>query len=86
MDAGDFTRHLIVGTPGEIMVLKNSDEIGHTIYAEANEKRYWDIDYMPANSATSRKISWEVDEFVELKCKIHSYMKAWAGAINPNRK
>lgn len=78
---GDFIKNLVVGAPGEDIVLKNSDEIGHTIYAEDEGKQRWSIDYMPANSSTVRKIDWAEGEFVELKCKIHSYMRSWAGAI-----
>ena len=38
---GDFTSNLIVGPPGEDIVLRNSDSVGHTISAEANGKRLW---------------------------------------------
>jgi len=81
-DDGDFTKRLIVGAPGEQIVLRNSDEIGHTIYAELNPPEHvWDVDFMPANSSTSRPLSTNVDEFYTLKCKLHDYMLSWAGAI-----
>ena len=81
-DGGDFTKRMIVGPPGEAIVLRNSDEIGHTIYAQSEiRERLWDVDFMPANTTTSRAISWKIDEFAELKCKLHLYMQAWAGAI-----
>ncbi len=78
---GDFIKNLIVGSPGEDIVLRNSDLVGHTIYAEANGERNWDIDFMPPNSSTVRKIDWQKDEFVTLQCKLHEYKKAWVAAI-----
>ena len=78
---GDFTKNLIVGSPGEDIVLRNSDLVGHTIYAESNVEKHWNIDFMPPNSSTVRKIDWQKDEFVTLQCRLHEYMKAWVGAI-----
>ncbi len=80
---GEFTEALIVGNKGALMSLRNSDEVGHTIYVkDKRQKVDWRLGYMPPNSQYSQELYWENDVFVELRCKLHLYMSAWAGSIS----
>ena len=80
---GDFTEKLIVGNKGSTMSLRNSDEVGHTIYVKDKRRDIkWQLNYMPPGSAFEKDIFWEEDIFVEMRCRLHLYMSAWVGSIS----
>jgi hypothetical protein len=80
---GDFTEKLIVGNKGSAMSLRNSDDVGHTIYVKDKRRDIkWQLSYMPPGSAFEKDIFWEDDIFVEMRCRLHLYMSAWVGSIN----
>ena len=80
---GDFTQRLIVGQRGARMSLRNSDDVGHTIYVKDKRQDVnWRLDYMPPLSRFEQELFWEEDVFVELRCRLHEYMSAWAGSIS----
>lgn len=82
-EGGYFTEKLIVGSQGSQMTLRNSDEVGHTIYVKDKKQDVnWRLDYMPPNSEFKQALFWEEDTFVEMRCKLHLYMSAWAGSIS----
>ena len=79
---GDFTERLIVGNKGSTMNLRNSDEVGHTIYVKDKQQNVeWRLDYMPPHSQFEQALYWDEDVFVEMRCKLHLYMSAWVGSI-----
>ncbi|MEE8057731.1 MAG: hypothetical protein V3T17_07855 [Pseudomonadales bacterium] len=80
---GDFTEELIVGNPGSIISLRNSDEVGHTIYVKDKRRDIrWQLNYMPPGSRFKQALFWDEDVFVEMRCRLHLYMSAWVGAIS----
>ena len=80
---GEFTERLIVGAKNSTIQLKNSDEVGHTIYVkDKRQKVRWQLDYMPPHSQFTQELYWEEDVFVEMKCRLHRYMSAWVGSIS----
>jgi len=79
---GDFTEKLIVGNKGSTMSLRNSDDVGHTIYVKDKRKNIkWQLSYMPPGSVFEKDLFWEEDIFVEMRCRLHLYMSAWVGSI-----
>ena len=79
---GYFSSKLILGNQGDTMSLRNSDDVGHTIYVKDKKQDVnWQLNYMPPGSRFEQKLFWENDVFVELKCRLHLYMSAWAGSI-----
>lgn len=79
---GHFTEKLILGRQGSLMSLRNSDEVGHTIYVKDKKQNVkWQLSYMPPNSSFEQELFWPEDVFVEMKCRLHLYMSAWAGSI-----
>ena len=80
---GYFTNKLILGNKGSQMSLRNSDEVGHTIYVkDKKQKIRWQLNYMPPGSVFSQELYWDNDIFVEMKCRLHLYMSAWVGSIS----
>ncbi len=79
---GHFTEKVIVARQGSVMSLRNSDDVGHTIYVkDRKHKIRWQLDYMPPASRFEQELFWPDDVFVELRCRLHLYMSAWAGSI-----
>lgn len=82
---GHFTQKLIVGKQGSEMLLRNSDDVGHTIYVkDIRQNVKWQLNYMPPKSEFKQALFWEEDTFVEMRCRLHLYMSSWAGSI-PSR-
>ncbi|MEY8263418.1 MAG: hypothetical protein RPR98_04365 [Bermanella sp.] len=80
--AGDFTQKLIVGNQGSTMSLRNSDDVGHTIYVKDKRRNIkWQLGYMPPGSNFEKALFWQEDIFVEMRCRLHLYMSAWVGSI-----
>jgi len=80
---GDFTERLIVGQRGAHMSLRNSDDVGHTIYVKDKRQGVnWRLSYMPPLSRFEQELFWDEGVFVELRCRLHEYMSAWAGSIS----
>lgn len=80
---GFFTQKMIVGRQGSLMSLRNSDDVGHTIYVKDKRRSIrWQLDYMPPGSRFEQELFWEEDTFVEMRCRLHLYMSAWAGSIS----
>jgi len=80
---GDFTESLIVGQRGARMSLRNSDDVGHTIYVKDKRQGVnWRLNYMPPLSRFEQELFWDEGVFVELRCRLHEYMSAWAGSIS----
>jgi len=80
---GYFTDKLILGNKGTTMSLRNSDEVGHTIYVKDKKQNVsWQLNYMPPESEFEQKLFWDNDVFVEMKCRLHLYMSAWVGSIS----
>ncbi|NRB36907.1 MAG: hypothetical protein HRU20_00400 [Pseudomonadales bacterium] len=80
---GDFTEKLIVGNQGSTMSLRNSDDVGHTIYVKDKRKNIkWQLSYMPPGSIFEKELFWQEDIFVEMRCRLHLYMSAWVGSIS----
>ena len=80
---GYFTQKLIVGKQGSVMSLRNSDDVGHTIYVKDKRQDIrWQLNYMPPGSRFEQDLFWEEDTFVEMRCRLHLYMSAWAGSIS----
>jgi len=80
---GDFTERLIVGQRGAHMSLRNSDDVGHTIYVKDKRQGVnWRLNYMPPLSRFEQELFWDEGVFVELRCRLHEYMSAWAGSIS----
>ena|GEM_PF-789686 len=80
---GFFTQKLLLGNQGSMMSLRNSDDVGHTIYV--NDKKHkikWQLSYMPPGSSFEQELFWQEDIFVEMKCRLHLYMSAWVGSIH----
>ncbi|NQZ05779.1 MAG: hypothetical protein HRT35_01330 [Algicola sp.] len=81
--AGYFTEKLLLGSQGSTLSLKNSDEVGHTIYVKDKKQNVkWQLGYMPPESSFEQKLFWQDDVFVEMKCRLHLYMSAWVGSIS----
>jgi len=81
--AGYFTEKLIVGQQGSLLNLSNSDDVGHTIYVRDRKKDIkWQLNYMPPGSSFDQELFWDDDIFVEMRCRLHLYMSAWAGSIS----
>ena len=79
---GNFTEKLIVGNKGSVMSLRNSDDVGHTIYVKDKRRDIrWQLNYMSPGSRFEQDLFWEEDTFVEMRCRLHLYMSAWAGSI-----
>jgi len=56
---GDFTEKLIVGNKGSAMSLRNSDDVGHTIYVKDKRRGIkWQLSYMPPGSTFEKDIFW----------------------------
>jgi len=80
---GYFTEKMIVGSQGSTMSLRNSDDVGHTIYVKDKRRNIrWQLNYMPPGSSFEQGLFWEEDTFVEMRCRLHLYMSAWAGSIS----
>ncbi|OUS31138.1 hypothetical protein A9Q99_04810 [Gammaproteobacteria bacterium 45_16_T64] len=80
---GYFTERLIVGNKGSTMSLRNSDDVGHTIYVKDKRRDIrWQLSYMPPGSTYEQELFWQEDVFVEMRCRLHLYMSAWAGSIS----
>ncbi|WP_281557133.1 hypothetical protein [Thalassomonas sp. RHCl1] len=81
--AGYFTEKLILGNKGDTLSLRNSDEVGHTIFVRDKKQDVkWQLSYMPPNSEFEQELFWDNDTFVEMKCRLHLYMSAWVGSIS----
>ncbi|SFD62956.1 hypothetical protein [Pseudoalteromonas denitrificans] len=79
---GYFTKKLLLGDKGSKMSLRNSDDVGHTIYVKDKKNKIkWQLSYMPPGSKFEQELFWEEDIFVEMKCRLHLYMSAWIGSI-----
>jgi len=79
---GFFTKKLLLGDQGSKMSLRNSDDVGHTIYVKDKKNKIkWQLGYMPPGSQFEQDLFWEEDVFVEMKCRLHLYMSAWVGSI-----
>ncbi|MCJ8339654.1 MAG: hypothetical protein MJK10_14385 [Pseudomonadales bacterium] len=80
---GFFTKKLIVGNKGSKMSLRNSDEVGHTIYVKDKKQNIrWQLNYMSPNTSFEQELYWDNDIFVEMKCRLHLYMSSWVGSIS----
>ena len=80
---GFFTEKLIVGNKGSKMSLRNSDEVGHTIYVKDKKQNIrWQLNYMSPNTSFEQELYWDNDIFVEMKCRLHLYMSSWVGSIS----
>lgn len=80
---GHFTRKMIVGPKGSMMSLRNSDDVGHTIYVKDKRQNIrWQLNYMPPGSRFDQALFWDNDIFVEMRCRLHLYMSAWVGSIS----
>ena len=80
---GHFSEKLILGNSGSTISLRNSDEVGHTIYVkDTKQKIRWQLNYMPPNSSFEQELFWANDIFVEMKCRLHLYMSSWVGSIS----
>ncbi len=80
---GYFSDKLIVGNKGDTLSLRNSDEVGHTIYVKDKKNSVnWQLNYMPPDSEFEQALFWDNDVFVELKCRLHLYMSSWVGSIS----
>ena len=80
---GYFTEKLLLGSQGSTLSLKNSDDVGHTIYVKDKKQNVkWQLGYMPPESSFEQKLFWQDDVFVEMKCRLHLYMSAWVGSIS----
>ena len=80
---GYFSEKLILGNKGSQMSLRNSDEVGHTIYVKDKKQNVrWQLNYMPPNSSFEQELFWDNDIFVEMKCRLHLYMSSWVGSIS----
>lgn len=83
--AGHFTEKLIVGKQGSDMLLRNNDDVGHTIYVkDIKQNVKWQLNYMPPHSEFKQSLYWDEDIFVEMRCRLHHYMSAWVGSITSN--
>lgn len=79
---GYFSEKLILGKQGSTMSLRNSDDVGHTIYVKDKQHKInWQLNYMPPGSEFEQELFWQDDIFVEMKCRLHLYMSAWVGSI-----
>ena len=80
---GFFSEKLILGNQGSQMILRNSDEVGHTIYVKDKKQNVrWQLNYMSPNSSFEQTLYWDNNIFVEMKCRLHLYMSAWVGSIS----
>lgn len=80
---GHFTETLIVGKKGSDMLLRNNDDVGHTIYVkDIRQNVKWQLNYMPPHSEFKQTLFWDEDIFVEMRCRLHHYMSAWVGSIS----
>lgn len=78
-----FTQELFVGSPGSEMVMKNSDDTDHNIYAGDEEAgANFDIGLAPPGSETKQQIDWKADKVVKIGCKIHPKMRAYVANIS----
>ena len=78
-----FTRKLIVASPGGKIVFNNSDTFEHNIYSSgANKSAKFDIGLMPTGSTNTLDANWASDSVIRIGCKIHPKMKAYIANID----
>lgn len=80
-----FQRKIAVGSPGEVITFKNSDKIGHNVYA--NDKRLnvkFDLGLARpgSNFATTQDISWEAGYVLKIGCKIHPKIRTYVVSLS----
>jgi hypothetical protein len=79
----EFSQELFVGAPGTDMVITNSDDTDHNIYAsDADAGADFDIGLAPPGSETRQNINWKEDMVVKIGCKIHPKMSAHVANVS----
>lgn len=76
-----FSEKLVVSSKGSQVVFKNSDFLGHNIYADDSDANVkFDVGLMSPGVEATQKVDWD-DAVVKCSCKIHPGMKAWIASI-----
>lgn len=79
----EFTQGIFVGSPGSEMVITNSDDTDHNVYAgDAEAGANFDVGLAPPGSETKQNIDWKEDMVVKVGCKIHPKMRTYVANIS----
>ena len=70
-----YTTHVLVLRVGQEVRISNSDPFSHNIHPMAKSNREWNKIQLPGTPPFS--YSYENEEFIPVKCNIHSWMNAY---------
>lgn len=65
---------------GQTLKVTNSDPVTHNIHPLAKTNREWNQSQAPGEEPFARRFT-QPEVMIRVKCNIHSWMKAWVGAV-----
>jgi len=65
---------------GQPLTIRNSDPVTHNIHPMAEINRAWNQSQDPGTEPLRRRFS-QREVMIKVKCNIHSWMRAWIGAV-----
>jgi plastocyanin len=65
---------------GQLLSVTNSDPVTHNIHPLAQVNRAWNQSQEPGSEPLKRRFK-EREVMIRVKCNIHSWMRAWIGAV-----
>jgi plastocyanin len=65
---------------GQLLTVTNSDPVTHNIHPLAQVNRAWNQSQDPGSEPLKRRFK-EREVMIRVKCNIHSWMRAWIGAV-----
>jgi plastocyanin len=78
----EFTKSLVVASPGSEVTFKNSDEVAHNIFAlDQAAGVFFDVGMVAPKEQAKKTIDWQAGKVVRLGCKIHPEMKAYIANV-----
>lgn len=78
-----FIPEVVMLRPEDPLVIRNSDEVDHNVYADDRELGVkFDIGLRPPGSSVPVRADWPEGKLVKLSCQIHPRMRAWVLPIS----
>jgi plastocyanin len=75
-----FTPRVLGIQTGQLLNVTNSDPVTHNIHPLAQVNRAWNQSQDPGAEPLKRRFK-EREVMIRVKCNIHSWMRAWIGAV-----
>ena len=75
-----FSPRVLGVRPGQIFTVTNSDPVTHNVHPIAKVNREWNQSQSPGDPPIQRRFARP--EMIRIKCNVHSWMRAWAGAVD----